>query len=1288
MILVHFLIVKYSFQAAILQLDFEPVAAFIYGLSFGYVKKNNLLWIFNAIQMKKQILRFTLFLIPLLSMFTSLKAQDIVWRDTFRNAVPATAAQITKWNNFRASLVSTNTYLGMRISGTNNTTGLSHSDATVAKDFAAALRTVTTYTSPSVNGNVWTLCNRYAGEVWINPPATCSGSNCPSPGYIIRPGIGTANSNWGGINTATCGGSNQWMELRFILLPPYLKDAGTLSIGTPDKCVYTQAIKARFKNFGKTTLDSFQYYYSVNGTTSGPFWRKIRLATGIDTLLTVASSYTYTANTDYTIRVWTEKPDNKLDSFRKNDTAVFAFKFAGSKPTPNGIDTTVCGSQSLVLRAVPVNATDSMVWFSDRALSKNVGRGKTFKTPYLASGATYKYYVSSYSDFERAMLSTGLNAPAYGYPSSMFDIRTTGGDITVDSLGLNIYDFNFSAGTSLDVEVWLRKGSWSDPGATGSSSMWTKIYTGPVISAGSAKRSTLKASFNLQGGQQYAVYVNPTVTGSNTILAKLGSFTYQNADIIMSGGTLNQINFGTALSGYTIETEIFYKKYLCVSAPDSIALKINPAPFGAKLSAGTPFKTSSKRSGTGNLGSPHVVAMGDTLAYDLLPPTGYNNNNHNTAWKVKNVTMKSKTGRVLTTFTWTDPVASSGAAGRLVYTPDKLDIDSQVTAEVSIQDLGPYNCDTLLKHYMYVAPLPEPDFTRSKVTCEGNAVEFVNKSKILTGFLDHKWYFGDGDSSEAVDPVHFYPKGGVYYVTYKAISSIYGYERIKRDTITVSPLPNVNFRILNVCEGKTHQFINTSSGLGTLTYKWNFGVTPGINATTKDATTKYSKAGQYSVTLTVEDNGCPATRTKSAYLFHTPKSDFTYPSTPGLKFCSNVPVQFTNKSTLVAGNLGQSWSFGDGEVGTVKNPQHLFKSGGQFSVRLISNSEFGCADTISKKIDIGSAPVVSWTSGQVCDQTPTQFSNGTANISGFTSSPKWSFGDGNTSTADNPSYQFTTLGPKTVKLVVSVNNGCSDSMTKTLNVGTQAIADFSVQNTCSGKPVQFDNKSNVKQGNMVYEWDFGDGSPISNVSDPIHTYTAASSFSPNVKLKVIVDGACETVVTKPLQVFELPTCSFTVTDDWTPGNGYRTIKVQAANTTYPFYRFKFSDGGSLNTASGVYQFPYEGDFNISLFTRNQADCECNSVQVKSIRNSMSTSKVTGDKVSIFPNPSSGLVNVEASSKIQSIAVYNVLGDVVEAAQTLKDRTATLRMHGVAEGVYLIKVTTEQGVVTRRVSINR
>jgi len=1264
--------------------------------------------------MKAQIRNFLISSLVLALQFTGLKAQGYLYRDTFiQNAQYCpTGTYAYKWSNykkFRGNLDTINSYFTQvrfwgEVAQNNSVSARTCNDRFVINGLANALKNGTAYVG-TCNGYKWEVsaagtcnnggCGAPTSEVvhFASYPSSASTGVCACAAqdyWVIRTTI--QNFNKGGIMVGTagttCNPSTQWVELEFKAKPPIGLDVQTLNINAPDKCVYKQDIKARFKNVGKNQFDSFQYYLKINTTTTGPFKAKVKLAPGKDTLWTVSAGYTYTANTNYTISVWAKNPNNKLDSFAANDTSTTAFRFSGYKPTPNGIDTTVCGSQSLLLRAVPVNASDSIIWYSDRALTKGVGRGRTYKTPYLASGFTYKYYVSTYSDLEKAMLSTGLNAPAYGWPSSMFDIRTKGSDITVDSLALNIYDWNFGVGTSLDVEVWLRKGSWSDPGATTNSSMWTKIYTGPVISRGSAKPSILKASFNMSGGQQYAVYVNPTVTASNTILAKYASVTYQNSDLVLSGGTLNQINFGTALSGYTIETEVYYRKYLCISAPDSVTLKINPAPFGAKLSSGTPFQTSPKKSGTGNLGSPHVVALGDTLAYDLMEPTGYKNSSHNTSWKVKNVTMKSETGRVLKTFTWSDPVASSGAAGRLVYTPDKIDIDSQYTAEVSIQDLGPYNCDTLLKHYIYVAPLPEPDFTRTKVTCEGDAVEFVNKSKIASGFLDHMWYFGDGDSSEAVDPIHFYPKGGIYYVKYKAISSIYGYERIKRDTITVSPLPNVNFRILNVCEGKTHQFINTSTGLGSLTYKWNFGVTPGTNATSKDATFKYSKPGQYNVTLTVEDNGCPASRTKTAYLFNTPKADFSYPSDPGLKFCSNVPVQLTNKSTLVSGILGQIWSFGDGEVGTVKNPLHRFKSGGTYTIRLIANTEFGCADTTTKMIDIGSAPVVTWTNGQVCDQTPTQFTNGTAAISGFASAPKWNFGDGGTSTADNPSHQFTTLGPKTVKLVVSVNNGCSDSMTKTLSVGTQAIADFSVQNTCSGKPVQFDNKSSVRQGNMVYEWDFGDGSPLSNMSDPVHTYNTSNSFSPNVKLKVVVDGLCETIITKPLQVFELPNCTFTVTDDWTPGDGHRTIRLQAANTTYPFYRYKFSDGGSMNTPSGVYQFPYEGDFDITLYARNQADCECSKMVVKSIRNSMGTTGVGEGSIKLYPNPSNGVVNVESNSRIQKIAVYNVLGESVEAGINLKGNTAELRMQSLSEGVYLVKITTENGVVTRSVSINR
>jgi PKD repeat protein len=1243
--------------------------------------------------MKRLLLK--LFIFTVFSVLTAVSAYSQLRVVTYsENFVAGTTycpgtSNYDKWVSFRAAL-DTNTikFQSVTISGDNNATavtGRTCSDAINTRRLAAAIKNGTAY-NVTCGSFTWDIggagtcvvgggCAVATDQVAISVNGAGTFCNCANPAWSLNACIG--NANWGGIATPNCPPPTQRITLQFIR-PGVARDMGCTGINPLDQCAYTQNIFARFSSGAPANIDSFEYYVRINTTTYGPYKSRVTLRPDSSRTIQVYNNFTFTRNTMYTIRVWSANPNNAADGDVKNDTFTREFDFRGTLGTPDTKDTILCGSQRTTLRATPADVRDSLVWFADRGATNVVGYGRRVQSPFLISGGKYKFFVGSYNGLNvvRVNIGGGTN----GQNGAMFNILANSGDLKIDSMYFQCWS---TPGTAEPCDVYLRTGSYLDPGAASTASMWTKVWSGNVTSKGNGTYTThIPVTYTLRKGVQYAVYVN---TPAATLGYATGGATINNGDITIVGGYGIAGTFGGTFSPRTYNGAVFYTKPICPSALDSAEVTVNPAPWGALMVPGTPHKTSPKRSGTGALGSPRVVAMGDTLAWYLSAPVGYNNADHGTTWRITSTSLRTAKGRALT-YSWTDPSAT--APGRFVYTPTTTEIDSQLVGRVTFQDIGKNNCDSTVVFYMYVAPLPEPDFTRSKVTCEGDAVEFVNKSKIANGFLDHMWYFGDGDSSEASEPVHFYPKGGIYYVTYKAISSIYGYERIKRDTITVSPLPNVNFRILNVCEGKTHQFINTSSGLGTLTYKWNFGVTPGVNATSKDATFKYGKPGQYNVTLTVEDNGCPATRTKTAYLFHTPVSDFTYPKTPGLKFCSNVPVEFTNKSTLGSGILGQMWSFGDGEVGTVKNPVHLFKAGGNYTVRLISISEFGCADTTTDKIDIGSAPVVAWSNGQVCDQTPTQFTNNTAAISGFASAPKWSFGDGNTSTANSPTHQFTTLGPKTVKLIVSVTNGCSDSLTKTLNVGTQAIADFSAQSTCSGKPVQFDNKSSVKQGNMVYEWDFGDGTPLSSDADPIHTYNVTNSFVPNVKLKVIVDGACETIITKPLQVYELPSCNFTVTDDWTPGDGYRTIKVQAANTGYPFYRFKFSDGGSINAASGVYQFPYEGDFDITLYTRNQADCECSKTVVKSIRNSMGTTKIGEGDIKLYPNPSNGLVNVEASSRIQKIAVYNVLGEEVEAGLNLKGKQAELRMQNLTEGVYLVKITTEQGVVTRSVSINR
>jgi len=121
-----------------------------------------------------------------------------VYTDNFvMNQTPTTAC--THWQNFNAGLG--NSYNSVKISGTNDMNGIVCNNSVVATGIASALKNNTSYTA-ACNGHTWSNCARYSGELWIDPPSQCSGNNCPSPGYILRPCIG--NANWGGVNTATC----------------------------------------------------------------------------------------------------------------------------------------------------------------------------------------------------------------------------------------------------------------------------------------------------------------------------------------------------------------------------------------------------------------------------------------------------------------------------------------------------------------------------------------------------------------------------------------------------------------------------------------------------------------------------------------------------------------------------------------------------------------------------------------------------------------------------------------------------------------------------------------------------------------------------------------------------------------------------------------------------------------------------------------------------------------------------------------------------------------------------
>ncbi len=262
-----------------------------------------------------------------------LVAQNHIFSATFTNGQTPTA-QCNAWTAWRATL-QPGQYLGVTFRGSANPgaqTGVTCNDPVMANALANAIKLGLQYTSPVCGGRIWYLCDRYGGELWIDAPSLCNGSNCPDPAYIMRVCIG--NLNWGGANTPTCTSNpTQVMELIFIR-PSSPNDIGIASIDSPkDFCAGTYPVTVTLKNFGTLPVTSAKINWKLNGVPKPTFnWTGLLdtlNATTRETQVTLGTE-TFTAGVPYTFEVWTTLPNNVVDTVTMNDSVVVTRKAAMS----------------------------------------------------------------------------------------------------------------------------------------------------------------------------------------------------------------------------------------------------------------------------------------------------------------------------------------------------------------------------------------------------------------------------------------------------------------------------------------------------------------------------------------------------------------------------------------------------------------------------------------------------------------------------------------------------------------------------------------------------------------------------------------------------------------------------------------------------------------------------------------------------------------------------------------------------------------------------------------------
>ncbi|MFZ4536438.1 MAG: PKD domain-containing protein [Propionivibrio sp.] len=355
------------------------------------------------------------------------------------------------------------------------------------------------------------------------------------------------------------------------------------------------------------------------------------------------------------------------------------------------------------------------------------------------------------------------------------------------------------------------------------------------------------------------------------------------------------------------------------------------------------------------------------------------------------------------------------------------------TVQLTVTGSGGSNSVTKTGYITVTAPAPVSSFSATPTT--GNAPLAVTFTDSSTGTVTSRsWNFGDGTSSTAQNPTKTYTAAGTYTVQLTVTGSGGSNSVTKTGYITVTaPAPVSSFSATPTTGNAPLAVAFTDSSTGSVTSRsWNFG--DGTISTAQNPTKTYTAAGTYTVQLTVTGSGGSNSMTKTGYITVTaaapaPVSSFSATPTTG-----NAPlaVTFTDSSTGTV--TSRSWNFGDGTSSTAQNPTKTYTAAGTYTVQLTVTGSGG-SNSVTKTgyitVTAPAAPVSSFSATPTTGPAPlaVTFANSSTGTGPLTY--VWTFGDGGTSTAQNPAHTYATLGTYAVSLTVTDSNSTKNTKTLT-----------------------------------------------------------------------------------------------------------------------------------------------------------------------------------------------------------------------------------------------------------------
>ena len=517
--------------------------------------------------------------------------------------------------------------------------------------------------------------------------------------------------------------------------------------------------------------------------------------------------------------------------------------------------------------------------------------------------------------------------------------------------------------------------------------------------------------------------------------------------------------------------------------------------------------------------------------------------------------------------------------------------DSPGTYTANLQIETAEGCKDTISQTFTVNQSPVSNFSYV-FNAQKDSVYFTNSSTLLGNSPNFSWDFGDSKTSIQTNAIHHYDAGGSYSVALTSRTAE-GCTN-KSNAILILDKPTANFMTnSNICVGSTINFISTSVFTsGKLNdWAWDFG--DSTTANEQNPSHIFKKPGSYTVTLVVtSDVGSKANYSKTFLLTNKPVIDFLTNSISG---CSPFSVSFSDES-ITNDDSQYQWDFGDFQLSTDKNPSHTFVENRSYNIKEIITTKGGCRDSITKQsyITVLNVPISDFTNSIGCANTLINFTDKSTVLGSKITAWFWDFGDGTTSSVQNPTHVYSKIGTYKVTLTTTTSIGCSNTTTKDIIINSKPIVQFNAKTTSGCLPLSpvFTDFSTAVSGS-TYQWIFGD-STVSTDKTPNHTYVTDGLFT--VKEIVTAPGGCSDSLVIPGYIYALNavTPKFSVKNFC--ANQITEFKDSSSVSSGTIKNWKWEiNNDIIQSQNKSYVFTKAGKYTIKLTVSSDQNCE-NSIQ--------------------------------------------------------------------------------------------